>query len=460
MKTYGYDYVFALDGGGVNKILQRNLANVDQTISYTTVDSETGSTVNLKATIAPWSIVGGQNTLLNLNLPFSQGSLTLSGGAITGNYDLSNVTPEMQINLGWVGPGDQQVQTGSGDLTHLSWDPQQSTSPTNPGYVSAVQIQDPHSKLDEIGVGVLKEIMAAALVSNRRQVGYVLANVNPVPANLASWLAPVQWQYFWDQAASRNGVLCFLCMLSQQPLPPPSFDPTALQPGAAGALLISQPVFFANVVLPSVQSTLSGSFVMSTSADGLSTINNNGEFNVGSVTASSYTLSANPAGNGLAVQAQGGGPLKFLFGLANLPNASYSWSIRTNNPVSFDGTNIRFLDDPSPVEHQDQTMPWYDWILIVVLGITDPVGLASMIYDLVEKFQNQAAQVGMATITSNLQSATGGATANAGNLLDWRNGEQMTAVGAGMSESVYVAGNLPVPSLSRRPESALVSSNL
>ena len=77
MKTYGYGYAFALDGGAVNQILQRNLASVDQTSSYTTVDSQTGTTINLQATIAPWSILpGGQNTLLDLNLRFSEGSLT------------------------------------------------------------------------------------------------------------------------------------------------------------------------------------------------------------------------------------------------------------------------------------------------------------------------------------------------------------------------------------------------
>jgi hypothetical protein len=332
--------------------------------------------------------------------------------------------------------------------TSLTWNPLQSASPNNPGYVACPQILDPSNRLTSVASGVLEQLMANAVIANRAEMSYVLANVNPQPSQLAPWLTPVRWQYFWDEAAGANGVLCFLCMLSPTAAFPsqPSFDPSALQPGAGATLLISQPAFFSNVVLPSIRSTFpSGTFNPTTNPDELSTITNSGGFDVGPVAANSYSLAASPAGTGFAVNCSGGGPLKFLFGLADLPDASYSWSISTVNPMTFDGTNISFATDPNPTIHQDQTMHWYDWALIAVLGITTTAGLASAITDLVEKFDNQAQLVGMSTINASLQKATGGAVENIAEIVRWtRSDEAMKATTAGMSESVYVAGNLVV----------------
>ena len=73
MKTYGCDYAFALTTGTVNAILASNLDGVLQTIDYCAVDPGSGSTVNLHAQLAPWQMVsGGQNSLINLNLPMSK----------------------------------------------------------------------------------------------------------------------------------------------------------------------------------------------------------------------------------------------------------------------------------------------------------------------------------------------------------------------------------------------------
>jgi hypothetical protein len=208
--------------------------------------------------------------------------------------------------------------------------------------------------------------------------------------------------------------------------------------------LISQPAFFANVVLPSVRATFpSGTFQLSTSGAGLSTITGSGDIRVGSVSANSYSLRASPAGNGLSISCAGGGPLKFLFGLADLPNASYSWSVATSNPFSFDGKNVSFASDPHPTILQDQTIHWYDWVLLVGLGITTAAGLAMAIHALVTQFENQAQNVGMSRINSDLQAASGGAVVNVAEIVDWsKSGHAMQATAAGMSESVYVAGGL------------------
>lgn len=449
MKTYGYDYVFALTVDMVNAILNSNLKNVDQSIDYSAVDPDSGSTITLNARLAPWQMVGGQNSLINLNIPIAQGSLSMAGGAITGTYDLGGVTPEMQITLGWVGTGDQAVARGSGDETHLTFNPDPSSDQNNPGYVATLQVHDPEGRLDAMATGILSEFMTEALFANRDKVAYIFATVNPAPADLASWLSPGEWQYFVSQGSDGTGVLCFLCMLTDGAAFPsqPSFDPSALQPSANSVVLISQPAFFENVVLPSVQSTFpSGKFQL-TSTDDRSSIASAGDFDVSTVTVDSYTLNPSPSGDGLATSSSGGGPLTFLFGLADLPDAGYTWSLATVNPLSYDGTDITFAVDPNPTEQQDSTIPWYDWVLLVVLGITDATGLADAIYECVEKYGDQAQNVGMSTIDNDLQAATGGAVMNLGQVIAWtENGQNLAPSAVGMSESVFIAGNLTISS--------------
>ena len=445
MKTYGYDYAFALSIDTVNAIMAKNLAGVDMSITYQTVDAQTQTNVNLSAKLAPWQIVpGGQNSLLNINVPITQGTLTLTGGPVPGTYDLGGLVPEMQITLGWVGTGSQQDATGSGSATHLTFDPNDSTDKTNPGYVATLPFHDPQKKLGSVAEGILSDVMAGALYSNKDKIKYIFANVNPAPGTIASWLRPAKWQYFFADAGS-NSALCFLCTLSAAtPFPAnPSFDSSALQAGANSAMLISQPQFFKNVVLPGVQSALGDHFTLTSNVEDACTISNTGGFDVGKVTANHFSLTQSSSGNGLAMSASGGGPLTFLFGLANLPDDSYSWSLSTVNPLHFDGHSITFQNDPHPVETQDHTIYWYDWVLLVAVGITSLPGLISAIYDGINQFNDQAELSGISSINQNAQASTGGTVANLAGLIDWSvDGEALTPSDAGLSGALYVHGTL------------------
>jgi hypothetical protein len=445
MNTYGFDYAFALSIDTVNAILAKKLAGVDMSISYETVDTDAGTRVNLSAQLAPWQLVpGGQNSLLNLNLPIASGTLTLTG-TLSGSYNLAGVIPELQVTLGWVGASDQQDATGAGDATHLTFNPDDTKDATNPGYVSPVTIHDPQQRLDSTASSILSEVMVGALYSNKETIKYIFANVNPTPANVASWLNPAQWVYTYAGTSTQNA-LCFLCMQSPNtPLPsPPTFDANALSASANSTLLIAQPQFFQNVVLPGVQSAFpNAAFTLSVNAQEVCTITNNGDFDVGSVTAHALALTPSNDGNGLALSASGGGPLKFFFGLANLPDASYSWSLAAVNPLQFDGQHITFANDPNPTITHDQTIYWYDWVLLVVVGITDLAGLVAAIVDAVNGFYDASVEMGTNAINNNLQAATGGTVANLATLINWQiDGETLTPADAGMSGALYVHGNL------------------
>ncbi len=437
MKTYGFDYAYGISIGTLNAAIATSLANVSMPVVFNTTDPESGTTIALNATLAPWQIVsGGGGDLLHLNITFSDGYLELAG-AFNGSFDVSDVVALVEIQLGWVGPGTPQQEQGGGTVTQLTFAPA-TVDPANPGYVSVIGITDPDSGLSTVAKGLLKSYVANALVSNQANVQYILANTNPVPAGLGSWLRPVRWAYFYADSVKS---LCYLCMMSRQAMPTLAFDNTAFSQNDC-ALLISQAQFFANVVLPGVQAAFpGGTFSVATDNEN-STLTNQGDFDLGDISASALTVTTSDAGNGLKVYAAGGGPLKFFFGLSDLPGASYSWNVTSTNVQQFTNGTLSFVADPNPVINQDHTIHWYDWVLLVAVGITDVAGLVSAIYDGIEGFHDQVEKVGVATINTEVQSASGGAVANLQNVVDWKLGvRQLSIASAGLNGPLYAQGN-------------------
>lgn len=445
MLTNGYDYIFALSWTAVNAMLTKNLQGKNIEITYNTTDPDLGSTITMDFTLEPWQIVaGGGNTLVNLSLPVASGYMSVEGGAVKSNsYDLTGITIIVQVELGWLGSGDQQQASGSGDASKLVFLP--ATSTQNPGYVSPVNIIDPDNQLDAIGKGILKQVTVSALVSNKDKLQYIFANVNPSPANVASWLNPKKWQYFNVYSANGPCALAFLCQLSDKAFPPQAtFDANSLDASHNTLIMISQKTFFDNAILPSVKKTFpSGSFSSSVNSQEDAKITNNGNFDVGKVTTNSYTLTTSNSGNGLAISASGGGPLKFFFGVGKLPNASYSWSIDSDNPLEYSNKTITFQKDPNPTKHHDQTIHWYDWVLLVVVGITSLPGLISAIVDGVNNYYDDSEAMGIGNINNSVQSSIDNSVVNLTNLVSWNKaGESFTPTIAGLSVSLYVRGDL------------------
>lgn len=442
VNTYGFDYVYAVSIDQVNRMLAHALADVSMVMNYTTQDADSGATIMLQAKLGAWSIVrGGQNSLLNVQVPISEGLLKIEGPGLNGNHDLAGVSVVLQIQLGWVGAGTAQDAIGHPGQTELVFDPVEGNADA-PGHVAVIKLIDPQHGLDSVASGLLQAYFSSAVYANKAALKFIFASINPAPALVASWLAPRQWLYYYAETASASA-LCFLCMLGPDALPQPRFDSTALGGQANTIILISQRAFFANVVLPGVRRALPGGSFALECANDQCTIRNSAIFNIGSVTATSFSLAVSNDGNGLAVQAKGGGPLKFLFGLADLPGASYSWEIDTHNPLVFDNPGVRFAEDPHPRLVQDHTMQWYDWPLLVVLGITNLPGLVSTIYDLVNGFSDQVNKVGMAAINQDLQQSTGGSVASLNGLLQWqRPGQQFALKAAGLDGAFYVRGDL------------------
>lgn len=449
MRTYGYDYSFAVSVDEVNKILVENLDNVDLELKYSGTDSQSGSAISLDAKMDPWQIIkGGQNALLRFSMPISDGYMSIEG-PISNSYDLTNVTILIEVSLGWLGSSDIQETSGIGDITQLIFSPTQTKDPDNPGYVAVVNILDPDKRLDTVGLGLLRNYTQNILYENREKINYIFADVFPKPNNLSSWLNPYKWIYYYSTGKSYDA-LCFLCMLRDTAWPEsPAFDSTSLTSDTNATILVSQETFFNNVVLPSVKSTFSGGdFSTDVSTDESCTIKNGKDFNVktsdGNITASSFKLTTSDGGNGLKTKTSGGGSLKFFFGLTKLPNASYSWSCEDTNPLQYKDDNITFLADSNPVTHHDQTIHWYDWVLLVVVGITSLPGLISIIVDSIDDFSDQVNDVGINNINDGLSTAVSGAMVNLANVINWstKDGQKFVSSKAGLNGALYVYGNL------------------
>ena len=449
MDTYQYDYVYALTQDKVNDILSKNLASVSMPVSYFGRDPMTGAITNLDVKLGVWSMAdGGQNSLMRLNVPIKDGSLRISTPpGVNSQWDLAGVSLLLEVTLGWMGPGSQQQLAGEGTLTRLVFSPAQQATPDDPGYVAILSATDPSKKLSSVAIDLLKQIIQAAFYENRDNLQYVFAGVVPVPAGATTWLRPYKWQYYI--ASGNIEALCFLSMLDDSPFPStPAFDSTALVPGADAVALISQAAFFKYTLLPVVQTTFPGGAFSVSQVNQHSRITNNGAFTVkaggDAITTNSFDLWPSDSGDGLQTSSAGGGPLTFLLGLANLPGASYRWTLQTVNPLSLDvaSATMTFKQDPNPKTTHNQDIPWYDDVLLAGEGLA-LVGLIADITDAVKGFGDQVNDVGMANINGAMQATFGQHSVNVTRLLDWQaSGQSFTLTDGGLNGALYFRGNL------------------
>lgn len=446
MKTYNFDYTYALSIDSVNEILQQNLASIDLEVSYSKQTSD--SSLTLTGKLAPWSIVtGGSNQLLRFNVPFSSGTLTITESAFgTFSYDLAGTIVQIEANLGWLGAGSSPNSQGNSGSTGLVFNFQSSNLPGTQGNVSAYQVIDPSGKLQK-AEQILRDIMPDLLVQNKSKLQSIFAQINPTPQNMGSWLTPKCWDYYYAESGGK-GYLCFLCMISDHPLPSAlGFDTSifSLSPNANTFFSISREMFLRNVILPALQQTFSGSSFSVTNLCGNWQLINQNNVSIDKLTATSLTCRIDSDGLGLRVTASGGGPLKFLFGLADLPGSYFSWQVGSLYLLQFDTAKqtVTFLPDPNPCKHVDHYVPAADWVLLFVVDILNIAGIASAIYDATDGFINQINNLNVDGVNTAIGQAFGGNPINLANLVDWnRTGWTLTIQNSGLDGDFYMIGNL------------------
>ena len=437
MLTNGYDYIFALSWDAVNDILTTNLKDKDIKINVVQQDGDLGLTISLDLKLAPFQIVaGGGNSLVHLSLPIGEGRMEIDDGKAPVLLDLAGVSIIVETSLVWLGSGD----ANSNQLVFLP----SSTSAADPGGVAFVALNDPHNVLTPTATAFLTQNIVGFLIDCKDELQYIFASINPTPANVASWLRPVKWQYFNVYSETGPCALAFLCQLSDKPFPPqPTFDAANLSPDHNTLLLISQKVFFDNVVLPSAQATFpAGSFATTVNNAEQATVKNNGTFSMDSTQVYSYTATTLNNDSGLQVSVSGGGPLASLFDF-DLPDSSYSWSVTSHNPLELSNGSLILSKDPNPVTTHDQSISAGAWIILgLEAGISDLGSLALVEVDFVNNLYAALGGLGMDSINTVLDSSLGSSTVNLTNLVDWNTTTRtFTPVAAGLVTALYIRGD-------------------
>jgi hypothetical protein len=445
MLTNGYDYIFALSWDAVNDILTANLKDKDIGFQASQKDNDLDLTVTLTVKLDPLQIVaGGGNSLVRLSLPIREGHMEIDGGATPSLLDLAGVSIIVETSLVWLGSGGQQQASGDASSNQLAFLPASPTA-SDPGGVAFVTLNDPHNVLTSYGKAFLSQNIVDILIANQDVLQYIFATINPTPADVASWLRPVKWQYFNVYSETGPCALAFLCQLSDKPFPPqPTFDAANLSPDHNTLLLISQKVFFDNVVLPSAQAVFpGGSFSATVNNAEQATVKSNGTFSMDSTQVYSYTATALNDDSGLQVSVSGGGPLASLFDF-DLPDSSYSWSVTSHNPLQLSNGNLILSKDPNPVTTHDQSISAGAWIILgLEAGISDLGSIALLEVDAVNNLYAALGGLGMDSINTVLDSSLGSSTVSLTNLVDWNTTTRsFTPVAAGLVTALYIRGGL------------------
>ncbi|MGH2413372.1 MAG: hypothetical protein ACRDEA_06715, partial [Microcystaceae cyanobacterium] len=216
-------------------------------------------------------------------------------------------------------------------------------------------------------------------------------------------------------------------------------------PNANTFFSISREMFLRNVVLPSLQQTFSGSSFSVTNTCGNWQLVNQNNVSINKLTATSLVCQIDSDGLGIRTTVSGGGPLKFLFGLADLPGAYFSWQVGSLYLLQFDPAKqtVTFLPDPNSCKHSDHYVPAGDWVLLFVIDILNIAGIASFIYDATDGFINQINNLNVDGVNTLIGQAFGGNPINLTNLVDWnRTGWNLTIQRVGLDGDFYMVGNL------------------
>lgn len=444
MDTYGYDLVYACALDEINSQLVSSFSNEKMSSSFTYFipASESDPSINISGKFGAWQLVlGGQNRLIRFMIPIVSGSL----GVGSKSYDLTDSQVEMEFQLGWLGSGTSVNAQGSGDNTQLQFNiklkgnkPGDSTD----GAVTTVKVF-PNKGMDFLAQGIMHDIMPDLFLAQRNLFNHIFASIVPIPQGMSDWITPKKWNYFYSEANGK-GQLCVLSMVTERDLPSiPAFDSSVFADGSTASLILSQELFMQHLLLPGLQSSVNRSLHLTSDSSGWKIVNNGGFPILGSKgSVSNYT--SRIVGNTLRTDANGGGPLKFLFNM-DLKNAHYDWSIQLNNVGQYDASidTFHFNTDPNPTKHCDSTVPWYDWALLALVEIDSITSLNLYLFlqitDVLINTVSDAMAKGVANaMTRSLQ----GKVSNLHLGLNWGESSTFRPSDGGLSGAFYLRGNV------------------
>lgn len=258
--TYDWDTVFAVKFKDVNAAIAKP-GNTPK--SYDQSESTTES--NIKGDFGAWSLTGGGDTLLHMNVTLKSGSLTFKGNETPPQHhvvDLAGVSATIEVQLDQLpqpGPvanhktkktatggntvGLRVSQTDTVDVTQIN------NMPSGAGFEATLLVQ-----------GLLKLWLNA----NLDKFTYAFASVDlnaKADKDGYQWLLP---KYVGYAVLKRDNiddsVFGVLCMVDDAVAAPPTaqVSPNAIPEGQESGFLISQKKFLQHLVQPGLYSMFDG----------------------------------------------------------------------------------------------------------------------------------------------------------------------------------------------------------
>jgi hypothetical protein len=425
MDIKGWDTICVIRADYVNQQLSRNAAKLIQEFTISGNDPF-GGAYEISGNFGPWQVVpGGSDTLIHMQIPIAQGTVTHGQGAKT---DISGMAVVVEISLSLLpSPSTEGAQELRFDFKAAGTKVGDST----PGLVTPVSVTDPKST--KLG-SVVETGVVNALVANGSSVSFVFATIGVVRTAVDSWLKPAVSAYSYNQpVAGATGYLAILSSTTSRDVSglDRQIDPGLLPGDYPVTFAISKDLVLEHVVQPALpQSFPNTSASTFTFANGV--ITNTGSFDAPGVqkgaltyTPSIESLTISVTDNHLTLVVSGSCGLR-------MPNASMTFSVTAHNPLAYDASRntISFQADPNPTTSHDNHIPWYDYILI---GLSGGIGLA--IFAIVAPIiANQIAD------SMNRGAASTDLAQTPPQTIQWQGLEAMTVKNAALNDLFYLQG--------------------
>ncbi|WP_218511632.1 TULIP family P47-like protein [Variovorax sp. dw_308] len=359
MNTNGWDTISVLNIEQVNTQLKTRLGALVMTFDTSWVDGFSGS-YTATGSFGPWSITGGSGSDIYLTLPITSGSLQAQGSSAAPT-DISGMSVTVIVNLEWV----PAVVTPQGKSLQFALSSVTASGATRqPGGIYVKSVTDPKNTGfgAEVGSGI-----ANVLLDSKDKITFIFAQTGVVDLSTATWLAPRQSTYSFQQPGGGNDqYLAILSVVDDRDISTLSSN---IDAGIAStqyplSFVISGDLFLQYVILPSLTKAFTDANA-STFAYANGQITAVHPFNLSGVKSGAITYIPKVSSMVVTVDANALKNVTSGSVYLDMPNAYLDFSATTSNVLSYDPTHASFAfqKDPHPTTSTKDRVPWYDYLL-------------------------------------------------------------------------------------------------
>lgn len=436
MDTQGWDIIYIATTEKCNENLGKNMSGLISTFDYKSQGIE------ISGTFGQWQIVnGGSDKFVHFKIPIVSGKLNVNGI----KTDLAGVTPIMSIKLDFVDNPQNK------DLKNLTFDVDSGGSGGTPKNVFTINVDASGedatitSSKNPVAWGVMNSSMPQVFANNRDNLSYMFSQINLVPPQADSWVAPKEIEFAYLDV-NEGFFVVFTCITTKDVSKLPRVPDTSVLDNTSDFFVcISEKIVLERLIQPGLPEAFghgatASNFVYKAVSDipgqmEIGKIVNNGELATDTAEwgldtyypkIQSLVLSIN--NNHLNIVVDGS------FDITGLAGASCSFEVVLNNTFSFDSQSqsLKFSKDPNPKTTYNKNIPWYDWLAVAPFFL----GLIALILELVT---NNVTSTVTDSITS---SENAKLSANLNNTVKWTGYDSTTFTSGELAQALTLKSKL------------------